>query len=65
MIAIQNISKRLSATGLQSYEIRINETVIATFRHRREEGLAVCLERAAKAVKEHADLMTHRDRLGA
>lgn len=36
--------------GECSYEIRINERVITTFKHNRVKGLAACLRRAADAV---------------
>lgn len=36
--------------GERDYELRINREVIATFKHRRGDGLAACLMRAAEAV---------------
>ena len=36
--------------GECSYEIRINERVITTFKHNRVKGLSACLKRAADAV---------------
>jgi len=42
--------------GVRTYEIRINHEVIATFRHRRSDGLAVCLRQASDAVtRRHAE----------
>lgn len=60
MIGIRNISKVVRSSGLHTYEVSV--TVIAadksvslrkicTFRHRREDGLSVCLSKAADAVK--------------
>lgn len=51
MIAIVNVSKRLRSKGRHIYELRINEKVIATFTHRREEDLEKCLLKAAEAAK--------------
>ena len=50
-IIIQNISPHSSPFGQQEYEVRINQEIITTFTHKREEGLAVCLRRAAGAVE--------------
>lgn len=52
MIAIVNVSKEPKAIGWQDYEVRINAQVVATFRHKREEGLTKCLQEAAKAVEK-------------
>ncbi len=35
------------------YNLQINRDLLCTFKHRRDDGLAVCLERAAKAAKEY------------
>ena len=54
-IIITNVSKHGHLGGTHQYEVRINlGPVIARFEHVREEGLAVCLRRAAEAV-ERAD----------
>jgi hypothetical protein len=37
--------------GWRDYEVKINSSVICRFRHKREDGLAVCLQKAALAVK--------------
>ena len=58
MIAIVNIGPHddPDPTGWRNYEVRINHEVIATFRHKREHGLAACLRIAARAVdKEEFD----------
>ena len=58
MIAIVNVGPHddPAPTGWRNYEVRINHGVIATFRHRREHGLARCLRMAAAAVdKEKRD----------
>jgi len=39
--------------GLRTYEVRINQQVVCQFKHKRIDGLAVCLEKAAKAVRAH------------
>jgi hypothetical protein len=50
MIAIVNVSKPPTPFGPNEYEVRVNERVITTFTHRREDGLALCLIAAGKAV---------------
>ena len=51
VVKIQNISPHNSPFGQHEYEVRINQEVITTFTHKREEGLATCLRRAAGAVE--------------
>jgi hypothetical protein len=51
VIAIVNVSKNPSAFGVHQYELRINTRVIAKFEHVREEGLTVCLQKAAQAAE--------------
>jgi len=53
MIAIVNVSECPSHIGEQTYELRINERVLARFTHVREQGLALCLFRAACAAQEY------------
>ena len=58
MIAIVNVGPHddPDPTGWRNYEVRINHEAIATFRHKREHGLARCLRMAAAAVdKEKRD----------
>ena len=54
MIAIVNVGPHddPNAAGWRNYEVRINHEVIATFRHKREHGLARCLHTAAAAVED-------------
>ena len=54
MIAIVNIGPHddPDPTGWRNYEVRINHEVIATFRHKRDHGLARCLRMAAAAVED-------------
>lgn len=53
MIAITNISKKFSETGIQEYSVSINRNpVIVKFKHRRSDGLSTCLLLAAQAVRE-------------
>ena len=51
MIAIVNVGPYddPDPTGWRDYEVRINY-VICTFRHKRGDGLAVCLAKATKAM---------------
>jgi len=52
MIAIVNRGPmRAGPNGWRNYEVKINASVICRFRHKREDGLAVCLEKAALAVR--------------
>lgn len=51
VICIANISKTLSRVGWQDYELRVNDKVIATFRHKREDGLTKCLQLATEAAE--------------
>lgn len=61
MIAIVNVSTHDDPCGVHEYEVRINREVITRFEHVREDGLAVCLRKAANAVEaarpEPADRM--------
>ncbi len=52
MIAIVNVTRPPADKGPNKYELRVNHDVIATFQHRREEGLAKCLRLAAEAVED-------------
>jgi len=60
MIRIYNESFDKS-TGDCLYLLTINNQKITDFFHKRKDGLAVCLEKAAAAVKKkvEADLMRH------
>lgn len=55
-IIIQNITERDTHSkygrGLQHYELRINQKVIAYFTHIFEEGLGACLRAAAYAADD-------------
>ena len=54
MIAIVNVGPHDDDPGgWRNYEVRINQDVICTYQHKRSEGLARCLERAAEAVKSN------------
>jgi hypothetical protein len=51
MIAIVNVSTDAPPKGICDYEVRINQHVIATFKHSRKfSGAAQCLRDAADAV---------------
>jgi len=49
MIAIINQGNKNSA-GETRYKLQINSEIIVEFWHRREDGLATCLRKAADAV---------------
>lgn len=52
-IIIHNISgDDFDYTGLNKYQVRINQKVIAEFEHTRSDGLAECLRKAAEAVED-------------
>jgi hypothetical protein len=54
MIAIVNTGPHDDSNplGERTYEVRINSKVIATFKHKRGDGLGVCLLEASKAVEK-------------
>lgn len=67
MISITNVSKvdlGLKPNAVCTYEIRIGNKFIARFRHRRGQGLAVCLRKASQAV-ELADSLVIEELLAA
>jgi len=49
-VIIKNISKEYNTKGKQKYSLRINETEFVQFAHNAEDGLAVCLLKAAEAL---------------
>ena len=49
-IIIQNMKG--DALGVCTYQLRINQKVIAEFEHSRPDGLAVCLRKAADAAEQ-------------
>ena len=51
-VSINNVTERglADAKGMADYEVRINQKLIVRFRHKRGDGLAECLRRAADAV---------------
>ena len=56
MIAIVNISPDPKPFGEHIYALRINHREICQFTHKREDGLAVCLMAAAKAVDRKSQM---------
>lgn len=53
MISITSIGPQTPDPGGERlYELRINKQLICRFKHYRKDGLAVCLEKAAKAARE-------------
>lgn len=50
MIQIINITG--NPIGNNMYKIKINNKVIASFIHKYEEGLSVCLKKASEAVEK-------------
>jgi hypothetical protein len=62
-IIIHNISgDDFDATGLNKYQVRINQKVIAEFEHTRSDGLATCLRMAADAVEKTDRLENTNDK---
>ena len=65
MIAIVNIGAFTGegVEGVHQYSVRINHREIARFYHRRDQGLAKCLNRAAMAVQTagYEQLAEYRD----
>ena len=53
MIAIVNMGPHddTNPHGERTYEIRINSHVVTTFKHKRIDGLGMCLLAASKAVE--------------
>ena len=53
MIAIVNVGPHddPDKLGVRTYEVRINANVVCTFKHRRADGLGICLLKASKAVE--------------
>lgn len=51
IINIENCGPECNHLGYHTYEVRINQEVIATFRHKRIDGLEKCLRKAADAVE--------------
>ena len=51
-IIITNISEEYKKTGLQEYSLRVNNKELVRFKHRGEDGLNVCLLKAACAYME-------------
>ena len=52
MLAIVNVTREAAKTGLNNYEVRVNDRVIATFEHNRNYGAAAqWLRDAADAVE--------------
>lgn len=57
MIAIVNKGPHVpeDPMGWRDYEVRINQDLITRFKHRRGDGLAVCLLKASEAVKQQRE----------
>jgi hypothetical protein len=52
-IIIHNVSgDNFDYVGINKYQVRINQKVIAEFEHTRSDGLAKCLRLAADAVED-------------
>jgi hypothetical protein len=47
--------------GTQTYTLQINSRVLTSFEHRFEDGLAICLEKAAIAAKLYENSEIERD----
>lgn len=51
-VVVVNVSKKhgkVYGTGLQHYELRLNEWIIAEFTHTFEDGMGECLRKASVA----------------
>lgn len=55
MIAIINIGNENKA-GETKYQVKVNSQLITTFFHKRSDGMAICLEKASKAVEKQKHL---------
>ena len=42
--------------GWRDYEVKINHRVFSRFKHKRSDGLAECLRKAARSVDEAAEI---------
>ena len=51
MIAIVNVDNNVKRSGPHKYELRINNNVVTTFIHNREDPLHECLLKAAIAAE--------------
>lgn len=63
MIVVCNVSEEYSRTGIQQYEVRINDIKLSSFEHNSEEGMSVCLHKAAESLKNvdiDAKIKEHR-----
>lgn len=56
-----NPSEEYDPGGERNYEVGINQTPFATFTHRREDGLATCLRKAADAIEREG--VKNRDKI--
>ena len=61
MVSIINIGfhDRRRPQGMCTYELRINAKLISSFSHRRSDGLATCLRRAARSVPKDLNIPIH------
>ena len=56
-IIVHNITEGgIDYSGINKYQVRINQKVIAEFEHLRTDGLATCLRKAADAVENPSRL---------
>lgn len=61
MLAIVNVTRNATKTGVNNYEVRVNDRVIATFEHNRNYGSAAqCLRDAADAVERCSEERQHK-----
>ena len=61
MLAIVNVTRNATKTGVNNYEVRVNDRVIATFEHNRNYGAAAqCLRDAADAVERCSEERQHK-----
>lgn len=61
MLAIVNVTKDATKTGVNNYEVRVNDRVIAKFEHNRSYcAAAQCLRDAADAVERCGEERQHK-----
>lgn len=52
IVNVENCGPECNHLGYHTYEVRINRELIATFKHKRIDGLEKCLRKAADAVAQ-------------
>ncbi len=50
-IIIENISMNYSRKGVQQYQVKLNDIVLAQYEHKSEDGMTECIRLASEALK--------------